>query len=141
MVDVTVESALRTLERLRVLTQVPAETLAEAIFAHVRVAQIVEMMAFLEKVARLMDKKMQWKCVECGQEMWAKIQMTKNGPTKEHRHIRRDARYCSQSCRQKAFRKRKRVTDRGSNTTAQPSRTTDNLPRASAQPSWPPDRP
>ena len=37
------------------------------------------------------------------------------------KRVRRDARYCSATCRQKAFRKRKRVTDRASDTTAMPS--------------------
>jgi hypothetical protein len=99
---------LRTLKRLRGLaTHLHPEDVADILFPHVPVAQIVEASLYLEKVAACIDKKMRegkWKCAECGQDVWAKIDLTKDGLTRELRHVRRDAHYCSQACRAKAFR-------------------------------------
>jgi hypothetical protein len=121
---VTLSSALRTLERLRILTHVPPEMLAEAIFPietipnakfpFVRLDAIVAASQYLEEVAHLLDHKMrkgQWKCVECGQDVWSRIFVSEDGKrSNQIRPARRDTHYCSQACRQKAFRKRKRVT-------------------------------
>jgi hypothetical protein len=136
--EITIESfrrlleprVLRTLKRMRRLAQhLHPEDLADLLFPHVPVVQIIEASLYLEKVADCIDKKMregQWKCVECGQDVWAKIKLTKDGLglTREHRYVRRDAHYCSKACRQKAFRKRKRVTAKVSDTKAKPLRVT-----------------
>jgi hypothetical protein len=116
-----VQYLVRTFTRLRKWQRVHPDDIADLIFPHVPLAQIVEAHLYLEKVARCIDKKMQWKCAECGKDVWAKIKLTKNGLIKEHQYVRRDARYCSQSCRQKAFRKRKRVTANPPDTKAKPS--------------------
>jgi hypothetical protein len=142
---ITDRSARRTLERLQELTRVPAETLVDTIYGGLEqaiknmgitprlridqlpgftAAQMIEASMYLQKVALLIGKRMEWKCVECGQDVWAKIKVTKNGLIKEYRFVRRDARYCSQACRQKAFGKRKRVTAKASDTKAKPSRVT-----------------
>ena len=119
------QHVLRTLERMREWPLLPPEILADLIFPHVSVAQIVEAHLYLEKIARCIDKKMRegkWKCAECGKDVWAKIKLTKDGLKREYRYVRRDAHYCSQACRQKAFRKRKRVTATPSDTAAELSR-------------------
>jgi DNA-directed RNA polymerase subunit RPC12/RpoP len=106
-----VQHILRTLERLQRLTRVPPEMVAETIFPHVRLDQIVEASLYLEKVARCINKQMQqmqWKCAECGHEVWFKDDLLRQ--SREIKRVRRDAHYCSPACRQKAFRKRKRVT-------------------------------
>jgi hypothetical protein len=138
MADVTIRSAIRTLKRLHRLTRVCPESVAKAIPPHVRIDQVTEMMVYLEDVVRAMAKQMQWKCTECGRDLW----FNDNALTRkrEIQRIRRDAHYCSQACRQKAFRRR--VAGRASNTTAQPSRMTDIPRQAAAHPSrYPPRRP
>jgi hypothetical protein len=112
----------RTLERMRRWLRIHPDNIARFLFPHVPVVQILEMSQYLEKVARCIEKKMQWQCVECGKDVWAKIKLTETGPTKELRYVRRDAHYCSPACRQKAFRKRKRVTASPSDATAKASR-------------------
>jgi hypothetical protein len=87
---------------------------------YVRIDHVTEAMVFLEQVCKAMDKNIQWKCAECGKNIWYKIKFDDLGPKKVIQRTRRDANYCSQACRQRAFRKRKRVTDRVSDTTAQP---------------------
>jgi ferredoxin len=140
---ITAKSALRTLERLQALTRVPAEMLVDTIYGGIEqaikdmgitprlridqlpgftAAQMVEASLYLQEVARLIGKRMEWKCVECGQDVWQKIDLLKQTAT--WRRPRRDAHYCSQACRQKAFRKRKRVTANVSDTKAKPSRVT-----------------
>jgi hypothetical protein len=146
---ITESGARRTLARLQELTRVPAEKLVDTIYGSIEraikdmgitprlridqlpgftAAQMIEASMYLQKVARLIDKRMEWKCVECRQDVWAKIKVTKDGLTKEYRFVRRDAHYCSQACRQKAFRKRKGkgegVTANVSNTKTKPSRVT-----------------
>jgi hypothetical protein len=145
------------LRRLLALTSVPAEVLADALFPSperlqemlreiglaefdldpsrirpvVSIAGIVAAKQYLEKLAFCLGKKMQCKCAECGGDMWAKMT---NRLLLEVRQVRRDARYCSQACRQKAFRKRKRkrVTANASNTKVKASRVTAISPRRSA---------
>ena len=147
---ITEASAVRTLKRLLALTGVPAEVLADALFpsperlretiremgltlevdpARIRpsvsAVQILEAKEYLEKLAVCLLKKMktqQCKCAECGNDIWYEIKIRDGQPVQEVKRVRRDARYCSQACRQKAFRKRKRVTDWASDTTAKPSR-------------------
>jgi ferredoxin len=145
------------------LTRVPPEAFVEAIYGGIEraieamgikprlrmdqipgftVAQIVEASLYLQRVAACIDERMregQWKCVECGQVVWAKIDLTataKDALTMEVRHVRRDAHYCSQACRAKAFRKRKRkgkrVTAKASDTAAKPSRVTALASRRAA---------
>ena len=90
--------------------------------ARVTIAQIVEAIQYLEKVAGCLDKKMREEglctCTECGKEIWFEIGRRGGAPVQVVKHVRRGARYCSQACRQKAFRKRKRATDRAPNTAA-----------------------
>jgi hypothetical protein len=112
------------------LGRIPPEVLAAVISPHIRIDQIVEMKMYLEEVVKAVINKMQWKCAECGRDMGFKDD--KLTRTREVLRTRRDARYCSPACRQKAFRKR--VTHRAANTTAQPSRTTDIQPQATANP-------
>jgi hypothetical protein len=111
-----VQFILRPFARLRRLMLLSPELLADIIFPLIPLVQIVEAHLYLEKVARCIDKKMkgQWTCAECGQDVWAEIKPTVDGLKKEFRYVRRDARFCSQACRQKAFRKRKRVTAKAS---------------------------
>jgi hypothetical protein len=126
--EITKDSAVRTLMRLWSLSGVPPESLADALFpspehlqeairemgltwkvdpARIRplvsLAQIIEAQQYLEKLAACLGKKMatlQWKCAECGNDVWAKM----TAPlVLEVRRARRDARYCSQACRQKDF--------------------------------------
>jgi hypothetical protein len=118
---------LRMLERLRVFaTCVPPETLAEAIFPHIRVDQLVEAHQYLGEVANCIHQQMlaqmQWKCAACGNDIWFTEDLTRR--RREFRRVRRNARYCSQACRQKAYRKRKSVTAIPSNTEAKTSRVT-----------------
>jgi hypothetical protein len=147
--EITEGSAVRTLRRLLSLTGVPPEELADALFpsperlqemiremgltyevdrARIRplvsISQIVEAKQYLEKLAACFIKKMemqQCKCAECGNDIWRKIKIKDRELVCEVKRVRRGARYCSAKCRQKAFRKRKRVTDRVSDTTAKPS--------------------
>jgi hypothetical protein len=62
-------------------------------------------------------RKGRWKCAECGQDVWAKTDLVAR--KREFRWVRRDARYCSAKCRQKAYRKR--VTARASPVRSEPS--------------------
>jgi hypothetical protein len=109
---------LRTLERMRKLMDFyPPEKLAAAISPHVRIDQIVEMAVYLEEVAKALGKqKEKWTCAECGKLVWCKhdVQLTVSDTgemgrivTRQIRIVRPDAHYCSNQCRQKAYRKRK----------------------------------
>jgi hypothetical protein len=127
--QVTAKSVLRTLERLRVLTQYySVESVAAAISPNFRIDQIAEMMVYLEQVAKAVGKRMQWKCAECGRDIWFRDDVL--AKTRQIQRVRRDAHYCSQACRQKAFRQRKHVTDRVANTTVQLSRVAAVQPQA-----------
>jgi hypothetical protein len=135
-----VQFIIRPLTRLRRLMRLPPEMLADIIFQHVRI-DILDASQYLEKVAKSLDEKMrkgqQWKCAECGQDIWYKddvqVELNSEKPTlvrnRVIKRVRRDARYCSQACRQKAFRKRSRVTDRVLDTAAKPSPVTDMATR------------
>jgi hypothetical protein len=126
---------LRTLERLRLLTRIPPEMIATALFSHIRIDQVLDVIMYLEEVAGCISKQMQWKCAECGKDIWFEddTQVTLGQTSKQMRvtrtrkvkRVRHDPRYCSQACRQKAFRKRKRVTAHPPNTAAEPSRPDD----------------
>jgi hypothetical protein len=120
--DRQIQHILRTLERLRRLTYYAPEAIAEAISPHFRIQDVVEAIVHLEDVAKCMDKKMQWKCAECGRDMHANIDPTNR--VRVFRRVRRNARYCSAKCRQKAYRKRKHVTATASDTKVKPSRVT-----------------
>jgi hypothetical protein len=136
------------LQRLLLLTRVPVQSLADSLFLSperfremlrvagitddfdadrmrpvVSIADIAGASEYLQKVAACLCKRMpQWECTECGKEVWFKM----HGLTKEVRRARRDAHYCSEACRQKAYRKRKRkrVTAKASDTKVKPSRVT-----------------
>src|SRR5262249_28202507 len=113
------------------LTRVPAEMIAKIIFPYVSIDQIVEAKLYLEKIAEEIGKQMRWKCTECGKDIWCEVDLIKQ--TRTVKRIRRDARYCSQACRQRAFRKRKRVMGHISDTAAQPSLHDGYPPHASAE--------
>jgi hypothetical protein len=108
---------LRTLERMRRMMGIPPEKLAAGISPYIRIDQVLEVAMYLEEVAECMGKQMpQWKCAECGRDIWFKdsVSVTVNPDGKlvrsrrrEIQLVRRDAHYCSQACRQKAYRKRK----------------------------------
>jgi hypothetical protein len=122
---------LRTVERLRTLTRLPPEMIAAAIFPYIRIDQIMDMAVYLEEVAKCIGKQMQWKCAECGKDIWFKddvrVTVGQTGEmgattTREIRRVRRDAHYCSPACRQKAFRVRKRVTNNPADASPETSR-------------------
>jgi hypothetical protein len=144
---ITSTGAVRTLRRLLSLKGVPPEVLADALLpsperlqemiremgltrevdrARIRplvtIPQIVEAIQYLEKLALCLEKKMQegrlCKCAECGMDVWLEIVLEDGEPKKLVKHVRRGAHYCSPACRQKAFRKRRRVTDHPSDTAA-----------------------
>jgi hypothetical protein len=107
------------------------KTVAEAISPH-GMHKVLEAIVHLEEVAKCIGEMMpQWKCAECGKDIPFKdsvcVTVKPDGKpmlskTREHRWVRHDARYCSQACRQKAYRKRKRVTAISSGTNAKLSR-------------------
>jgi hypothetical protein len=112
---------LRTLDRMRRLTTFfPPEKLADLISPHVHLDDIVWLAQYLEKVGNSLAKqKTQWTCAECGKLVWCtedvqySIGGTQKDPkvgcttTRTVRRVRPDAVYCSNACRQKAYRKRK----------------------------------
>ena len=123
---------LRTWKRLRTLMRVPPVNVAERLLPHVSVSEVLDAGIYLQVLAHFMVKQTQWKCAECGRDVLvagSSVQVDVDESTRspevtrtmQVRQVRRDARYCSATCRQKAFRKRKRVTDRASDTTAKPS--------------------
>jgi hypothetical protein len=112
---------VRTFKRALVLTRLPPEAIADSIFPDIRIDQVVDLIESLEKVARCIAKKMQWKCAECGKDVWYADDVA-NRKRVIIASKRRDSRYCSQACRQRAYRKR--VTATPSDTKAKASRVT-----------------
>jgi hypothetical protein len=122
--SITTTSAHRTLDRLLELTHIPPEALADSILPSrerlreeclrqglspeliakmpprihplVRIDQLVGAAMYLQKVAACIGKKMEWKCAECGEDIWHKDDVLRQ--TREIRRARRDALYCSQAC-------------------------------------------
>jgi hypothetical protein len=145
--DRLVRYFVRTFERLRKWQRIHPDDIVDLISPRVRIDQLIAASEWLHEIAKSMHERMikeqQLKCAECGSAIWFKdnVEMTisKDGKpmvtgTRETKQVRRDARYCSPSCRQKAFRKRKRVTDGTSDAPAQPSRVADDPSDAEAQP-------
>jgi hypothetical protein len=111
---------LRTLKRMRGLTGIPPKILAAVISPHVGIEQIIWMKEYLEELAAAFGKQMEKRtCAGCGKPVCfkderefsvgetpedSKIRAT---TTREYRVVRADAVYCSNACRQKAYRKRK----------------------------------
>jgi hypothetical protein len=111
---------VRTFKRALVLTRLPPEAIADSIFPDIRIDQVVELIASLEKVARCIAKKMQWKCAECGKDVWYADDVANRKRVINRK--RRNSRYCSQACRQRAYRRR--VTATPSDAKAKASRVT-----------------
>jgi hypothetical protein len=102
------KNAIRTFKRSLRWTRLPPEMIADLIFPQIRIEQVVELMSFLEEVVLCIGKKMQWKCAECGNDIWYKDDLLKR--QREIQRKRRNSRYCSQACRQRAYRKRVTAT-------------------------------
>jgi hypothetical protein len=109
----TVESVLRTLARVEALGRLGGyEDVAAALSPHVEGSRIQALGEFLDTVAHYM-KKIQTteqydprpKCIECGDDIEYDLTV--------HENYRKDVRYCSARCRQRAYRKR--VTENNSN--------------------------
>jgi len=109
----TVESVLRTVARVKALRKLGGDKdVAVALAPHVTGSLIQELREFLETVAHYM-KKIQTteqydplpKCIECGKDI--------SHDLTAHETYRKDVRYCSPRCRQRAYRKR--VTENNSN--------------------------
>jgi hypothetical protein len=109
---------LRTFERMhKTLREIPAEAITALISPYVRIDEIVEMAQYLDEVATALGKQMQqWTCAGCGKPVWCKddVRLTVSDAGKigrmtnrQIRIVRPDAVYCSNACRQKAYRKRK----------------------------------
>jgi hypothetical protein len=105
----TLRSILRTLARLRILTRVPTEDLADALVPHMKPGDVRFLAEYLHDVAELMGKRRpQRQCLECGKLLDSAFFS-----------LRSDARYCSAECRQASFRKRRRNgSSTAGNTTA-----------------------
>jgi hypothetical protein len=110
---------VRTFKRsLTLMTRLPPEMIANYIFPDIRIDQVADLIVSLEEVARCIGKKMQWKCAECGKDIWFKDDLPNLQRVIQRK--RRNSRYCSQACRQRAYRKR--VTATPSDTKAKASR-------------------
>jgi hypothetical protein len=110
---------LRTWKRMRTLMRIPPTNVAELLLPHISVHEVLYAGMYMQYLAMFMAKQMQWKCAECGHDILVTgsgvcMEVDGKNPespevtrTTEVRKVRRGARYCSDKCRQKAYRKRK----------------------------------
>jgi hypothetical protein len=99
--DITLQFILRTLARLQMITRLDQELLAKDLEPHLTKGRVDFLGTFLDDVAHYMKKTEDRRhptCMECGGENM-----------RDHNGMR----YCSDRCKQLAYRKRKRLFVKG----------------------------